>query len=127
MPIYRAPNHPHCEIHCEGSGYATYVEPDGPCMKDCGETSVGRLFAYLAKNEQWNAKLRIDLRLDADAVEKLVFFVIQAPVSSDVRDFAALISRRMINYKDYKRYKFNRRYRAATPMKILNAIWSSLN
>ncbi|MBY6068806.1 hypothetical protein KUW17_18835 [Leisingera aquaemixtae] len=126
MPKYKAPSHPHCEIECEGPGYATYVEPDGPCLTGCGETSVGRLFADLAERNRWDAKLKITIGMDAHAVEKLAFFVAGARVSEDVRDFARLIERRMSNFKDYDRYKFNRTYKAATPMKILNAVWSSL-
>jgi len=41
VPTYKCPKNPDCQITCQGSGYAYYVEPYGPCRKGCDPVTAG--------------------------------------------------------------------------------------
>lgn len=71
--IHVAPNRPDCRIECDGPGFACYVDPNGPCLTECGESAVAALLAPLLLGDGTaETTMSVAMRLDARSVETLL-------------------------------------------------------
>lgn len=79
MPIYTAANYEDCSIECSGSGNATYIEPDGPCITYCGEDAFANSVRELALSPgSWSTKFSTILNLDKQAALELTRVIAQS-------------------------------------------------
>src|SRR5215208_1802076 len=58
MARHTASNHQDCFIDCPGDeGFAYYIEPRGPCMRDCNNSRLANALAKVIKEHGWGVKL----------------------------------------------------------------------
>ncbi len=62
MPRHSAPGYPDCWIDCPAGGYASYLQPFGPCRRSCDTEDLKNALAEYIHLLGWQARSSASVR-----------------------------------------------------------------
>ena len=75
MPVYRDKKHEDCWIECEQSGNASYIDPNGPCIKHCGEEGLANSLSVIIDHYGYFRDFSVRLNIDFYDLDRLTYMI----------------------------------------------------